>query len=95
MTGPEVDDRLAAMHQGEPRAEFLALGEVGLEGFPDREEGRGAGSEDLGQISRSMRTVGEAAFSRWAMATMGSSAAFQIWAALMVSATPPTARASA
>ncbi len=42
-----------------------------------------------------MRTVGEAALSRWAMATMGSSAVFQTWAALMVSATPPTARARA
>ena len=97
ISAPEVDDGLSAVDEGEARAQFLTALEIGLEGRAHRGEGRRAGSEDFGsaQISRSMRTVGEAAFRRWAMATMGSSAAFQIWAALMVSATPPTARARA
>ena len=80
MAGPEVDHRLGAVDQGEARAQFLAVLEIGLEGLAYCGKGGRAGSEDFGrgQISRSMRTVGEAAFSRWAMATMGSSAAFQI-----------------
>ena len=94
--GPEVDDQFAALHEGKARAQLLAGGEVRLEGGADGGEALGAEAVDLrGHANRSKRTLGEVAFSRWAMATMGSSAAPAACAAATVSATPPTARPSA
>ena len=94
--GPEIDDQLAALDQRETRAELLAGSEVVLEGGADAREALGTEAVNLGgHANRSKRTLGEVAFSRWAMATMGSSAALAAWAAATVSATPPTARPSA
>lgn len=101
VAGPQVDDQLAVPDQGKPRAELCALREIGLEGGGDGLEAWGDVAADLwdggggGQFRRSMRTCGEVAFRRWAMATRGSSLAFHIWAAETVSATPPTARGKA
>ena len=95
-TSPEVDHDLAGLHQTEARAQFLAALEIGLEGGAHAGEALGADAVDLGgHVRRSNRTLGEAAFSRWAMATMGSSALLAPWAAATISATPPTARPSA
>ncbi len=100
MAGPQVDDQLAVPDQGKPRAELCPLREIALEGGGDGLEAYGDVAVDLGnggggQFRRSMRTCGEVAFRRWAMATRGSSLAFHIWAAETVSATPPTARGRA
>lgn len=99
MAGPEVDDQLAVTDQGKPRAELFALREIVGEGGGDGLEAWGDVAVDVrvggGQFRRSMRTCGEVAFSRWAMATRGSSLAFHIWAAETVSTSPPTARGRA
>lgn len=100
VTGPQIDDQLAIADQGDPRAELPALRKIGLEGGGDGLETGGGVAVDLGirgggQFRRSMRTCGEVALRRWAMATRGSSLAFHIWAAETVSATPPTARGRA
>ena len=101
MAGPEIDHEFSVADQGKAGAQLAPLSEIGGEGLAHGLQAAGAMAVDgdgfggRGQASRSIRTWGEVAFSRWAMATTGSSAVFHIWAAAMVSATPPTARASA
>ncbi len=49
---PEVDDELAVDPNGDGRADFVTLTEVGFEGVADTVEGGGAGAVDGGTLVR-------------------------------------------
>ena len=49
---PEVDDELAVDPDGDGRADFVTLTEVGFEGVADTVEGGGAGAVDGGTVVR-------------------------------------------